>query len=1308
MFQARKFVDVPSKRLMTGFLSPNVLNATKRQRLEHWDAMYARRTGTTDQDTSLIFVDTSKWRIVQDIKVPSLLLEQVYNSWPELTSLPQYVTCCRVLVPSARHRSGHQWITYYVFILRTKVLLWQQDHGKIIPVELPDQVKGDERLYPFLFALYSESLSLLIVGKSGLVLFWEDIEVIPSENVPLSVQIPLGVQEYVSTHQHAAMIATLLERGQGNDKQQEATGFLCWSNEGNVWEVAIEDRRIRVRAFERQTAGFFSGLTKSVSQFFFASTGSRARTDGRVVDVHQPIKYLRLLPSLVGDIALSSSSSSSGTKADETSEMLVLFQDGMVERRSFNTGDVIDCSYASQMHFDANHIATNYFSNNFPDAHLAKVYIVSMPYVYETYFGLLVAFVCYSSRSDTSAKVKYALFQFSLEAVDVDTSPEPDRVCMLDFEPGFDEQATNEFIDVESFTITRGALYLVWTRMQPIQFCAILLPQAEQTSFLSAAFPLQGAKGRLALAFGPCIDQSLFDSNAVKGSVSFLLMEKDVKSPSGSVCVATASEMQKLERLAAPLPSDAYLERTHRRREEASQYGSELTHTVGGNLTVDDSIRLILTHFHDDPDSAVALRVSARDVSSVAEAAIAVDFLLLDAKPSSGLRWEKGANDNALPQTDAHEKESDIPTSATPKLVRYQLEEKRNRHVAFMGFLHRRCIAVWEFIQNSSDLQRYLKENEEKLQGAISLSKFQASIMSTSSAEDEPLSKGFTGKFLLHAIEQTVEKRGYEKEQLCLAGYNAFDVFYCEVSKIAELFQALGDEVQNLSTTVGESDPTYLYSLLESGGAMLSMLCTPVQSSSASSAPKGSWAFKREVREAVATQISRLSVLLGYSQSGSFDKQIRWQHDEVFELADQIQRLGTILLDDYARFIPLAQSEEANELRKEEAFVRRVTLNPLIHIATQAPSQERDIAVDFDLDGKLTQKRADLFSQCVELCEKYTYFEGMVYLVFVEDSENLSNLDCVLGKLPKTPASKRLELYCKKHDGFDDFIFRWYNGEVRNPWTQRNQDVSAFSPTMMAYLLGHSQLFAPALHKFMKSRDHLKKYRWLTAVSIERYDQVATLALQEAKREQQSLPKRKTMASIAKIASFASPSLSHSESVQEINRELVRGKLQELLLQLPLEKPIDPHPLSPEDLVNTCLTSALSAEKNDPMRVNIFLMALEALETLASEPLTEEYEEMRASVWRSCIVDDGELWDNLTAEMTAGVNEEKLESLMRQTLLYKAMKKYVSRPEYRVQSASALTIEIIQELVHCEGNVDSAVSVQSQQLLIKTLHLALQ
>ena len=112
-------------------------------------------------------------------------------------------------------------------------------------------------------------------------------------------------------------------------------------------------------------------------------------------------------------------------------------------------------------------------------------------------------------------------------------------------------------------------------------------------------------------------------------------------------------------------------------------------------------------------------------------------------------------------------------------------------------------------------------------------------------------------------------------------------------------------------------------------------------------------------------------------------------------------------------------------------------------------------------------------------------------------------------------------------------------------------------------------------------------------------------------------------------------------------------------------------------------------------------MALEALDAQATDPLTEKYKEMRADVWRSCIVDDGKLWDDIAAESAAGVNEENTEVLMRQTLMYKAMKEYASRPEHPVgaRPASALTIEVIEELVRCEDDVDSAMSDQTQQLL---------
>ncbi|KAL8007899.1 putative nuclear pore complex protein [Plasmopara halstedii] len=1298
MFRSRKFVDVPSKRVGAGLLSTDT---RKRQRLEQWDALYTPQVGNNVdmEESASLLMDTHCCTIIEDARLPPPLLQELLDEWPQLPLHQRYqIRCCRVPIPSARHRSGHRWVSYYVFPLRTKVLIWQQDNGKVIALQFPDEIKPNEVLYPLLFTVYSQSLSLMIVGKSGIVLFWEDIT-LPYKSVPLSVQIPLGANENVSSHPTTATMKI-----QGGEDYEDTTRLMCWSNEGNVWEIAVEDRRIRVRAFEKQSAGFFSGLTKSVSQFFFSSTTSKSEAGEDDLNVDQPILYLRVLPP---SIKVTASMSDDREEREESVDMLLLFRDGMLERRAFSLENAMDCSSVSRWHMNASRVAVHYFSNNFSDACLVKVHIISMPYILETCFGLLVAFVSSPPGSTTNTTVKYVLFQFSLDVVDANVSSKFAWACLLDFEPSYDEQNSDQYFEVESFTITRDALYFAWTQMQPIQLMAIHLPQTGQTRVRSTVFPLEGVQGQTALAFEARVDPTSFDNNALKGSVSFLLIHEDAKPISGSVCMATASDMMKLEY--SPVFSEASMDKTRRGREEANLHAVQSSHVLGKNLNVDDYIRLIMTHFVDDPNLALPLRVNSLDVESVAQAALAVDLQILDAKSSSGLRWGMGDSSDALLHNNAVQKETDAP-SVTPKLVRYQLKEKSNRHIAFIEFLQRRCAPVWDFLAKSDDLKRHLIENEEKLQAAIALSKFQASVMSSSSPETEGalsevkrIQRRFTGKFLLHAIEKTVEKRGYQKEQLRLAGYNSFDVFYCEVSRISELFANLDEEIQALVTSIGESDRNYLHALLESGCAILSMLCTPVQSSATSFALTGSWAFTREVRSVLANHISRLSVLVGFSQ-GATNKQLRWQHDDVFDITDQIQKLGIAMLDLYARFIPLVSSDEAEELRKEERLTKCVTLNPLVYIATQTPSYESEIALDCDQDGAITQKRANLFSQCVEFCEKYLYFEGMIFLIFVEDSVNLSKLDCVLGKLPKSPASKRLESFCKKYEGFDHFVFQWYNGEIQNPWAQSNEEVA--QTTMMAYLLAHSQIFAPSLHKFMKTREHLHKYRWLTAVSLERYDQVATLSLCEAKKEQRSLSKRKTMTSIAKIAACASSNLSHSKIIQEINDELLRNKLQELLLQLPLKKPINPHPLLPKDLVHACLASALSTEKDDPMRINIFLMALEVLETIATDPITDEYKELRAGVWRTCIVDDAELWDNIAAELAAGVNEETLESLMRQTLLYQVMTEHSSQSTQGAESRAALTVEVIRELVHREGDVDSIVSVQSQQLLLKTLHLA--
>ena len=117
-------------------------------------------------------------------------------------------------------------------------------------------------------------------------------------------------------------------------------------------------------------------------------------------------------------------------------------------------------------------------------------------------------------------------------------------------------------------------------------------------------------------------------------------------------------------------------------------------------------------------------------------------------------------------------------------------------------------------------------------------------------------------------------------------------------------------------------------------------------------------------------------------------------------------------------------------------------------------------------------------------------------------------------------------------------------------------------------------------------------------------------------------------------------------------------------------------------------------------------MTLEAVESLDSDPDSVDFDGTLAKVWRHCICDDEDLWESLLGEYSSSVNEQKLEELMRETLLYAAMKHYLSR---RKQSATpaALTIDLIDDLIRHEERGHSIISVRSRQVLVKALNLAM-
>ncbi|GLD93362.1 hypothetical protein PINS_up001954 [Pythium insidiosum] len=1124
-----------------------------------------------DIENDDILVETQDCTVTRVQGVPNFLVDELRRG--EDTRNGDVVVNCRIAVPSPSRSAGERrvLISYYVLMLRERLVLWQEDSANVVSLSLPEELHADVRLFPFLFALYGSRISLMVVASNGLVLFWEDIN-LPYESVPLSVQIPLQLNEEVTTHGNASLVIAAVtspghltnandQEGENDDLDEEFTtvkagssevemrSIFCWSNQGNVWEIAMEDRRIRARAFERQQSGFLSGLSKTVSQFFFASAPTSE------LALNGPIQSVKILSTSAAE----SENMACGDERDV--DMLVLYEHGALERRSFNASDVMDCTYRTRWQFDANRVAIAYFSEHFPSFHLAKVFMVSVPYIVQDGFGLLVAYVCTSGEKNSAPTVKYAMLHFSsslgesFQSSRVQATPEPEWACLLDYEPRFSELSdTRTYVTVECFPITSSSLYLVWTRGQPVHITSIQLPKSGQTIVHSRGFSLQGVRKGGAVGFGSQVDvvprNSTSTKDLVKGSVTFLLLDIDQR-PGGIVCAATTSTMTRLDQDEWRAVATGQSSSLHVGQNPSSDATSPYSYVLGENLDVNEYARLLLSHsleFSSMKMRAVSLRVRESDIQKVAQATVAAVYQILDAKASSGLRWGKDAEGYSL--SDSTSLDRNHNTVITPKLVRYQLEEKRARFETFISFIQRSSHSVWSCIESSEELMEYLIEGEEKLHAAVALCKYQASLLANpgeiheangddiadQEVDDENITNSvdrrLNGNLLLRAIERTVASRGYEREQLRLAGYNAFDIFYCEISKIGELFAALAVEIQQLAADAGENNSNYFYGLLESGYSMQSLLKSPTSTQLSSN---GRWMFTRTIREVVADQISRLSAAVGYT-ARPVETPTPRNPDEVFELCSMIRKLGSNLLDAYCRFMA-SNSESADDLTKEAEITKQLVLNALVFVSCNYEFRHRVPQSSDIIDTwQLNRRQDDLFAVCVKMAEKYVYYEAMVYLCFREDEVNLRYVDYILGRVEKSPAAKRLELYARKYPDFTDFLLRWYGGEARYPWYFEGEVAQS---RMFAFLISNSAVFGPSLHSYMKDHPRLTHFSWLTATSSGKLDHVSSLTLYEAKMENQSLAKRKTMTSISRIAALAAtPSEQVHANLEDSSREV--------------------------------------------------------------------------------------------------------------------------------------------------------------------------
>jgi hypothetical protein len=119
------------------------------------------------------------------------------------------------------------------------------------------------------------------------------------------------------------------------------------------------------------------------------------------------------------------------------------------------------------------------------------------------------------------------------------------------------------------------------------------------------------------------------------------------------------------------------------------------------------------------------------------------------------------------------------------------------------------------------------------------------------------------------------------------------------------------------------------------------------------------------------------------------------------------------------------------------------------------------------------------------------------------------------------------------------------------------------------------------------------------------------------------------------------------------------------------------------------------------------MMSLEALDSIRGEVSESSYEALNVKVWRQCILEDEEVWKHILTEYSDGVNESRLEKLMRQTLLYICCKRYNAQMHEPSITCAALSMGTIDDVVQQEVDSDSVISLRSRQLFVKTLNLAI-
>ncbi|EQC34881.1 hypothetical protein SDRG_07681 [Saprolegnia diclina VS20] len=236
---------------------------------------------------------------------------------------------------------------------------------------------------------------------------------------------------------------------------------------------------------------------------------------------------------------------------------------------------------------------------------------------------------------------------------------------------------------------------------------------------------------------------------------------------------------------------------------------------------------------------------------------------------------------------------------------------------------------------------------------------------------------------------------------------------------------------------------------------------------------------------------------------------------------------------------------------------------------------------------------------------------------------------------------------------FAHFLFQWHAGEVANPWATTDE-----SGQRLEALFQMPRELLPALHTFLLNHSTLSKHAWIVAVELGQFNEMATQVLREAKDETTSLPTKKTLASLAKLAAYA-----HDGSVSAAsNHELERIHIQELMCADDASVPMSPH-----ELIASCLEPVGADGVNNEERV---LMALDVVDSLVDD--ASAMTECRARVWHAVLSHDAAAYASMADDVVGRPNDVAMEARMKTLLVHAVARRYGAKPRYAMATPAVV------------------------------------